>query len=62
MDAEKAGLIPRGKYLGERQGKPVQDEAEHFFRCAACGGWVDMRDLGMVFDHEGPLPHPDRAN
>jgi hypothetical protein len=19
---------------------------------------VDMRDLGQVFDHDGPLPHP----
>jgi len=27
------------------------------------GGWIDMRDLGAVLDHEGPLPHPveDRA-
>jgi hypothetical protein len=23
----------------------------------ACGGWLDMRDLGAVLDHEGPLPH-----
>ena len=21
-------------------------------------GWFDMRDLGAVLDHEGPLPHP----
>jgi hypothetical protein len=21
-------------------------------------GYFDMRDLGAVFDHEGPLPHP----
>jgi hypothetical protein len=21
-------------------------------------GWFDMRDLGNVFEHEGPLPHP----
>ena len=34
------------------------DEAEHFIRCEACGGWIDCRDLGAVFDHEGPLPHP----
>jgi hypothetical protein len=39
-------------------------EAEHFYPCEACKGWVDMRDLGMVLDHEGPLPHPadDREN
>jgi hypothetical protein len=34
------------------------DEAEHFYRCSTCGGWVDCRDLGQVFDHEGALPHP----
>jgi hypothetical protein len=33
-------------------------EAEHFYRCARCGVWVDCRDLGMVFEHEGGLPHP----
>jgi hypothetical protein len=21
-------------------------------------GWFDIRDLGAVLDHEGPLPHP----
>ena len=21
-------------------------------------GWIDCRDLGAVFEHEGPLPHP----
>lgn len=49
--------IPRGKYLGTPT-TPVASEAEHFFVCAECGGYVDMRDLGCVFDHEGPLPHP----
>jgi hypothetical protein len=33
-------------------------EAEHFWKCEACGGWFDMRDLGAVLDHEKPLPHP----
>ena len=50
--------VPRGKYLGRRIGDPPKDEAEHFIRCPACGGWVDCRDLGQVFEHEGPLPHP----
>ena len=55
--------IPRGKYLGKlvdpRTGKPVETaEAEHYMRCQGCGGWIDRRDLGMVFDHHGPLPHP----
>lgn len=50
--------IPRGKIIGKRiDGLPAK-ESEHFFKCAACGGWVDMRDLGMVLDHEAPLPHP----
>jgi hypothetical protein len=34
------------------------DEAEHFSKCEACGGFFDMRDLGAVLDHEGPLPNP----
>ena len=41
---------------GERVGKPATDEAEHFIRCPACGGWIDCRDLACVFEHEGPLP------
>lgn len=49
--------IPRGKYLGEKLGPPAA-EAEHFIKCGDCGGWIDCRDLGQVFQHEGPLPHP----
>ena len=49
--------IPRGKYIGRRVSKPVP-EADHFIKCEACGGMIDCRDLGQVFDHEGPLPHP----
>jgi hypothetical protein len=44
-------MIPRGKYLGGHVGGPPKDEAEHFVRCPACGGWIDCRDLGQVFDH-----------
>jgi hypothetical protein len=40
--------IPRGKYLGRRLGEPPKDEAEHFIRCQACGGWIDYRDLAQV--------------
>ena len=50
--------IPRGKIIGKQTGGPPLNEAEHFWRCEACGGYFDMRDLGAVFDHEGPLPHP----
>ena len=39
--------IPRGTYKGERVGKPLTDEAEHFIRCPACDGWIDCRDLGQ---------------
>jgi hypothetical protein len=38
--------------------KPAPDESEHFERCPACGGWIDLRNLGQVLDHAGPLPHP----
>lgn len=52
--------IPRGKFIGKRVGDPRydDDESEHFIQCGSCGGWIDCRDLGQVFDHEGPLPHP----
>lgn len=33
-------------------------ETDHFMKCPACGGYFDMRDLGAVFAHDGPLPHP----
>ena len=51
--------IPRGKYLGtgrRADGQPMT-EADNFIRCESCGGMIDCRDLGAVFDHEGPLPH-----
>ena len=49
--------LPRGKYIGKRVGLPATDEAEHFIRCPACGGWIDCRDLNKVFEHEGaPTP------
>jgi hypothetical protein len=33
---------------------------EHFFACPVCAEPVDMRDLGIVFVHEGPRPHPKK--
>jgi hypothetical protein len=51
-------VIPRGKFIAKREGKLPVRIGEHFIRCEACGGWIDCRDLGSVFDHEGPLPHP----
>jgi hypothetical protein len=48
-------MIPRATYLGRPIGAQPKDEAEHFIRCPGCGGWIDCRDLGQVFEHEGPL-------
>jgi hypothetical protein len=50
--------IPRGTIFGRRVGHQPKSEAENFIRCPACGGWIDCRDLGQVFEHSGPLPHP----
>ena len=48
----------RGEIIGQRFGAEPKSEADHFTRCKGCGGYFDMRDLGQVFEHEGPLPHP----
>jgi hypothetical protein len=53
----KHDSIRRGEIVGKRVGHPVS-EVEHYAKCDACGGYFDMRDLGNVFEHEGPLPHP----
>jgi hypothetical protein len=37
-------IFPRGTIVGRRVGDTPKDEAEHFIRCPACGGWVDCRD------------------
>jgi hypothetical protein len=50
--------IRRGEFMGRRVGGDPANEAEHFIKCGACGGWIDCRDLGAVFEHERPLPHP----
>jgi hypothetical protein len=55
---DEDSIIPRGKIIGKQVGGPPLSEAEHYFKCEACGGWFDMRDLGAVLDHEEPLPHP----
>jgi hypothetical protein len=57
--AERHGTIiefPRWKHIGHRVCDLAKEE--HFYRCPACGGWVDGDELGQVFDHEGPLLHP----
>jgi hypothetical protein len=52
--------IPRGKYIA-KNADPHKHEAE---LCETCGGWIDCRDLGSVFDHQGPhdLPPEDRRH
>jgi hypothetical protein len=49
---------PRGTIHGERADRRRVREAEHYFRCKLCGGFIDARDLAWVEDHGGPLPHP----
>jgi hypothetical protein len=44
--------------VGERADRRRVSEAENFFRCNICGGYLDARDYVWVLDHEGPLPHP----
>jgi hypothetical protein len=50
--------VPRGRIIGKPVSGEPTNEAEHFIRCPACGGWIDCRDLGQVLEHEAPLPHP----
>jgi hypothetical protein len=49
---------PRGTIMGKRSDGRLVPEAEHFFRCVACGGWIDGRDWSWVQDHQTELPHP----
>jgi hypothetical protein len=49
---------PRGTVIGRQVSGPPLSEAEHFKRCPICHGYVDMRDLIWLGDHQGPLPHP----
>ena len=30
--------------------------ADHYLKCPACGGMIDLRDLAIVMAHLGPLP------
>lgn len=56
----------RGPLIGQRvklvDGEYVrdepEDEAEHFYVCAACDQAVDRRDLGQVIHHETPGHKP----
>ena len=50
--------LRRGEIIGKRIGGEPESEADHYMKCPTCGGYFDMRDLGQVFEHDGPLPHP----
>jgi hypothetical protein len=41
--ARMTPTIPRGTVMGERIGRPPLTEAEHFQKCEACGGCLDVR-------------------
>jgi hypothetical protein len=60
---ERQMKIPRGKYVA-KNADLHRYEVEHFHKCKTCGGWVDCRDLGSIFDHEGQhiLPPEDRTH
>jgi hypothetical protein len=46
---------PRGTVFGERADRRGVNEAEHFFRCEICGGFIDGRDLAWVEDQGRPV-------
>lgn len=46
-----AGRIGELNIVGEVDGPPGQDEAEHFAICPTCGQAIDQRDLAMVILH-----------
>jgi hypothetical protein len=50
--------ILRGKHIDERLRRSPREAADNHVRCAKCGGWIDLSDLGAVADHAGSLPHP----
>jgi hypothetical protein len=41
--------------MGERVGGPPSSEAEHFWKCGACGGWFDMRESWRVARPSGAV-------
>jgi hypothetical protein len=59
MKERRSTLPPAepGEILGRPKGWTPASEADHFMQCPGCGEWIDMRDLGMAFQHAGDLPH-----
>lgn len=57
---EKRRTVPPvkpGEIIGQPKGWIPESEADHYTQCPGCKEWIDMRDLGMAFQHAGPLPH-----
>jgi hypothetical protein len=40
----------------------AHDRSRRIYRCELCGAWIELRDLGKVLAHEGPLPHPVKTS
>lgn len=52
-------MIPRSTYIGSPLFCQPIEEQDHYIKCQTCGGWIDCRDLGSVFDHDGEgATHP----
>ena len=53
----KLTIVPRQKY-NDKKIDTAKNETGYFIRCPACGGRIDVRDVGQVLEHDGPPPHP----
>jgi hypothetical protein len=49
--------VEPGKIIGQPKDWTPEGDADHFMQCPGCGDWIDMRDLGMAFQHAGEFPH-----
>jgi hypothetical protein len=47
----------RGDIIGKPADWMPGSDLDHFMVCPGCGAIIDMRDLGMAFQHAGELPH-----
>lgn len=54
----RARAFPPVIATGALVGIDPVNEAAHYFKCEECGHMVDMRNLGEVFEHEGPHVAP----
>lgn len=57
----QARAFPPTIAVGRLVGVDPANEAEHYFKCEECGHMVDMRNLGEVFEHEGPHIAPEKS-